>query len=99
MKAWGLVTILLLSVATMIAVAGRISAGPLPQVSEPEQATVGVFGTVSAIVTSTSTNGTIVLDGGEAVATDSNTTFNVPGVEAATIDDVNVGDRLVIVAV
>ena len=49
---------------------------------------VGVFGTVSAIVTSTSTNGTIVLDGGEAVATDSNTTFNVPGVEAATIDDV-----------
>ena len=60
---------------------------------------MGLFGTVSAIVAGTSATSTIVLDSGEVVVTNPNTTFVVSGVDAAGLDDINVGDRLAIVAV
>ena len=88
MKSWRLLVIPLLIAAITIATVGGAYAAPLLQ----GEKRVGLFGTVSAVV-----DGTIILDGGEIVATDENTQFLVPGVDGATIEEVTVGDRLAIV--
>ena len=54
---------------------------------------VGLFGTVTAIVGTT-----IFLDTGNTVATDENTRFLVPGVDDASLADISITDRLAIVA-
>ena len=54
----------------------------------------GLFGDVSSVV-----DNTIILDGGEIVATDENTLFVVSGVDNADLNDIAIGDRLAFVAV
>ena len=103
MRTWHLIGtftgILLAVVALSFATAGRANAAPLLQVAGPQQATVGLFGTISAIVTTTAATSTIILDGGEVVATNASTTFIVPDVDAATLADITVGDRVAILAI
>ena len=98
MKIWILPTILLLLVGAFLATTGRTSAAPLAQVAPSEQPTVGLFGTVTAIETTTDSV-TITLSGGEVVSVDSNTTYRVPDSDSAALDDIAVGARLAIVAV
>ena len=107
MRTWPLFFVVLMAVGAIIFTSGRVNAAPgspaapsdaapAQQVSEP---TIGLFGTVSAIVVSTSTTSTIVLDGGEVVAIDASTAFSVPDVDDAGLADIAVGDRVAIVAV
>ncbi|MCH8088024.1 MAG: hypothetical protein IIC81_09275, partial [Chloroflexi bacterium] len=91
MKTRHLVIVLLLVVALVVTTTAGAFAAPLLQV---EGTRVGLFGTVSTVL-----DGTIILDGGEIVATDENTRFLVPGVEGAGLGDIAVGDRLAILAV
>lgn len=90
MRTWQLLAILLLITGGVFATAGRTHAAPsLQGVGE----SVGLFGTVTAIVGTT-----IFLDTGNTVATDENTRFLVPGVDDASLADISITDRLAIVA-
>ena len=90
-KTWRLVAILLLMAATLTVGVGRTHAAPLLQ---GEGTRIGLFGTATAIVGTT-----IVLDGGDTVATDEDTRYFVPGVDEATFAHISINDRLAIVAV
>ncbi len=86
-----LIGILLLIPIVAFATMGSTFASPLVQ-EEGER--VGLFGTVTAVV-----DGTILLDGGEIVATDEGTRFLTPGVGQTSLADIGVGDRLAIIGV
>ncbi len=90
MKTRHLVTVLLLVVALVLTTTAGAFAAPLLQ---GEGSRVGLFGTVSTVL-----DGTIILDGGEIVATDENTGFLVPGVENANLADIALGDRVAVIA-
>ena len=82
---------LVLIAGTLSPMAARVHAAPAVA---DEGRQLGLFGTVVAIV-----GPTIILDGGEAVGTDDDTDFQVPGVDDASIANISLGDRLAIVAV
>ena len=92
---------LLASVALILAPVHRVFAAPAAAPSfQVEEQSVGLFGTVSAVLAST-TGGesTIVMTGGDVVAVDGSTDYAVPGVESPSLDDIAVGDRLAVVAI
>ena len=91
MRFWHILVALALVAATLSPMATRVHAAPAVA-DEGRQR--GLFGTVVAIV-----GPTIILDGGEAVGTNDDTDFQVPGVDDASIADIGLGDRLAIVAV
>lgn len=91
MRFWHILLAVALVAGTLSAMAARVHADPA--VAE-EGRQLGLFGTVVAIV-----GPTIILDGGEAVGTDDDTEFQVPGVDDASIANIGLGDRLAIVAV
>ena len=62
-------------------------------IEEVEEVTVGLFGTVTALVDST-----IVLDTGEIIATDENTLFFLVDGSAGSLADIFIDDRLAIIA-
>ena len=88
---------LLASVALILAPMHGVFAAPSFQV---EEQSAGLFGTVSAVLVST-TGGesTIVMTGGDVVAVDGSTDYVVPGVESPSLDEIAVGDRLAVVAI
>lgn len=91
MKTLRLVGMLLLVIALALTATGSAYGAPQLQRESQRQ---GLFGDVSSMV-----DNTIILDGGEIVATDENTLFVVPGVDDADLNDIAVGDRLAIVAI
>ncbi|MBI2856617.1 MAG: hypothetical protein HYX93_07210 [Chloroflexi bacterium] len=82
--------IVILIGAMLFATMGYTSAAPGAQ---GQQSTVGIFGTVTAIV-----GGTIILDSGDVVAADENTLYAVPGVDSPTLANISIGGRVGIVA-
>ncbi len=91
MRFWHTLVALALIAGTLSPMATRVHADPA---AADEGRQLGLFGTVVAIV-----DPTIILDGGEAVGTNDDTEFQVPGVDDASIADIGLGDRLAIVAV
>lgn len=91
MRFWYILVALAVVAGTLSPMATRVHADPA---AADEGRQLGLFGTVVAIV-----GPTIILDGGEAVGTNDDTEFQVPGVDDASIADISLGDRLAIVAV
>ena len=89
MRVWYVLIALALIAGTLSPMATRVYAAP----GADEGKSLGLFGTVLAII-----DLTIILDGGEVVATDDRTVFQVPGEDGATIADISLGDRLAILA-
>ena len=91
MRFWHILLAVARGAGTLAAMAARVHADPAVA---DEGRQLGLFGTVVAIV-----GPTIILDGGEAVGTNDDTEFQVPGVDDASIANIGLGDRLAIVAV
>ena len=88
---WHILVAVALVAATLSPMATRVHAGPAVA---DEGRHLGLFGTVVAIV-----GPTVILDGGDTVATDEDTRYFVPSVDEATLADISFNDRLAIVAV
>ncbi len=89
MRVWYILIALAVIAGTLSPMATRVYAAP----AAAEGKSLGLFGTVLAIV-----DLAIILNGGEVIATDDQTVFQVPGADGATIADIGLGDRLAILA-